>query len=73
MPSHSRRLVLRREALAALTTTEMEAVAAGIASPTWSPSCMNDCISLDRCPTLPLRDCPIYIAVPITTILEGTA
>lgn len=73
MPSRSRRLTLRREALAALTTREMESVAAGVPSPTWQSSCMNDCVSLDRCPTLPIRDCKIYLDAPATTVLEGTA
>lgn len=73
MPSRSRRLALRREALSALSTYEMEAVAAG-ASPTWQPSCMNDCLTLDRCPTVPVRECKIYVvSLPDTSILEGTA
>lgn len=64
----TRRLALRRESLNALTTPEMEALAAGVPSPTWQPSCMNDCLSLDRCPTLPIRDCPIYVADPTPTV-----
>lgn len=73
MNGRSRRLALRRETLSPLTTPEMEALAAGLPSPTWHPSCMNNCVSLDQCPTLPVRDCKIYVAVTITTILEGTA
>ena len=71
MPSRTRRLALRRESLTLLTSNEMDAVAGG--SPTWQPSCMNNCISLDRCPTIPIRDCPIYIAYPVTATVEGTA
>lgn len=67
-----RRLALRRESLTPLTTTELDAVAGGD-SPTWQPSCMNNCASLDKCPTIPIRECKIYLAVPITTVLEGTA
>ncbi|HEX8002709.1 MAG TPA: hypothetical protein VF519_08435 [Mycobacteriales bacterium] len=63
----TRRLALRRETLTALTTPDLEALAGGVPSPTWQPSCMNDCVSLDRCPTLPIRDCPIYIVAPTTT------
>ena len=50
-----RTLVLRREALAELTTADLTRVAGG-----WTPAChitLDTCLSLDECPTIPLRNC----------------
>ena len=62
----TRRLGLRREALAELTAGEMAVVAGASVSPSCydctrynCPTLDGNCLSIDRCPSIPIRDCPI--------------
>lgn len=55
----NRRLGLRREALTQLTKDELETLAAGESGITRFCATQYNCPSLDYCPTLPIRDCPL--------------
>lgn len=51
----AKRLVLKKDTLAELSTDSLRAVN-GAASDTWCVPCLND-ISFEWCPTLPLDEC----------------
>lgn len=61
----TRTLSLRREALADLSTEELGTVAGASVSPScvdctrYNCPTFQTCLSLDRCPSIPIRDCPI--------------
>lgn len=50
-------LHLRREALSELDDGQLESVAGGLTGPTCMPTCQS-CLSLHRCPSVPITDCP---------------
>jgi hypothetical protein len=65
----NRTLSLKRESLAELSGSELVSVAGGqqdLTHLTCNMVCISDVPTYARCPTIPLDQCPIYLATPLT-------
>jgi hypothetical protein len=65
----NRKLSLKRESLAELTGSELVSVAGGQQDLTHLTcgTCLTEVPTYAACPTIPLDQCPIYIATPALT------